>query len=107
MQNALAPDESLVLLEALLVWVLNEATDPIRSSFLDERLKRAIDRAGDQTLKTYHSSGSFDAGLAAGKEAFHRDFAGAYVEADAPMTGSRSRVTPALWLETREPQVTP
>src|SRR5687767_3106297 len=102
MQDSLAPDESLVLLETLLAWVLKEATDPIRSSFLDERLKHAIDRSGESALQIYRSGGSFDAGLAAGKAAFRKDFIGSRIEPDRSITGSGSRVAPALWLETRE-----
>src|SRR5687767_8595001 len=105
MEDALAPDESLLLCEALLVWVLQEATDPIRSSFLDERLKRAIGRAGDKALLMYRSTGSFDSSLEAGKAAFTKDFAGSHIEAETALTGSRSRVTPDLWLETREREV--
>src|SRR5688572_8880510 len=105
MEDSLAPDESLVLLDALLTWVLQEATDPIRSSFLDLRLKRAINRAGVQALMMYRQTKSFGTALEAGKQAFRNDFAGSYVEADSPMTGSRSRAIPAIWLETREREV--
>ena len=67
------------MLDALSAWILREAAEfPIRSAFLDRRLKRATDAAEARALNEYSSTGSSKLGLEAGKNAFKRDFVGSY-----------------------------
>jgi hypothetical protein len=67
------------MLETLTVWILQEAAEfPIRSTFLDLRLRRATDVAEQKALSEYRLGSSVQASLDAGKRAFKNDFLGSH-----------------------------
>jgi hypothetical protein len=70
------------MLETLTAWILLEAVEfPIRSTFLDHRLRRATDVAEQKALSEYRLGSTVQASLDAGKRAFKNDFVGSHPSA--------------------------